>query len=159
MSGGFLHRIRYIYSLQTVRTLKSHPSSSKLALSKKVNAKHEQKATDTDDLDYMVSDLSSWRSGHQKWTKSPYRIKQLRFSRHIMNLVHKGKMADAVEVFETMRKKGIKPEAVIYNSLIGGFRRQGNIRESFRTFNQVVYIWVCKHYTVCMSEGYRNAQA
>ena len=133
----FLHRIRYVCGLQTVRTIKCHLFSSTLPSgSKRSNARKQNKDVS---IDNMLSDSSSWRGGHQKWTKSPYRIRQLRFSRHIMNLVHKGKMAEAVEVFELMRKNGVKPETVVYNSLIGGFGKQGNIRESFRMFSQVYF--------------------
>ncbi len=73
----------------------------------------------------------------QKWTKSPYKIKQLRFSKHIINLVHKGKVSEAVEVFESMRSNKVKPDAVVYNALIAGYGRAGNVEASFKVFNQV----------------------
>ncbi len=74
---------------------------------------------------------------NHKWTKSPYKIKQLRFSRHIVNLVHKGKVSEAAEVFESMRGNKVKADAVVYNSLIAGYGGSGNVEASFRVFNQV----------------------
>ncbi len=72
-----------------------------------------------------------------RWTKSPYKIKQLRFSKHIINLVAKGNVSEAVDVFESMKNNNVKADAVVYNALIAGYGRAGNVEASFKVFNQV----------------------
>lgn len=74
---------------------------------------------------------------NKRWTKNPYKIKQLRFSRHIVNLVHKGKVSEAADVLEYMRRNRVQPDAAVYNSLISGYGKQGNLNAGFRVFNQV----------------------
>ena len=67
-----------------------------------------------------------------------------------MNLISKGKASEAGEVFELMKKAGVKPETAVYNTLIAGYGRQGDAKESFHLFNQVsVYLYHCS--AVCLS--------
>ena len=69
-----------------------------------------------------------------------------------MNLISKGKASEAGEVFELMKKAGVKPETAVYNTLIAGYGRQGDAKESFHLFNQVsilLYLYHCS--AVCFS--------
>ena len=77
------------------------------------------------------------RKDNLKWRKSPWKVKQLRFTRHIMNLVRKGKVDEAHDVFEQMKKGKVHPEVAIFNTLIAGYGRRGNVHASFRLFNEV----------------------
>lgn len=78
------------------------------------------------------------RKDNIKWQKSPWKVKQLRFTRHIMNLVRKGKVSEAQDVFEQMKKGKVHPELAVFNTLIAGYGRQGDVKSSFRLFNEVL---------------------
>ena len=90
------------------------------------------------------------KGGDQGWTRSPYKVKQLRYTRHIMNLISKGKASEAGEVFELMKKAGVKPETAVYNTLIAGYGRQGDAKESFHLFNQVSVLLYLVSLQCCM---------
>ena len=77
------------------------------------------------------------RKDNLKWHKSPWKVKQLRFSRHIANLVKKGKMAEAQQVFEHMKEGKIHPDVATFNVLIAGHGRLGDASTSFKLFNEV----------------------
>ena len=77
------------------------------------------------------------RKDNLKWHKSPWKVKQLRFSRHILNLVKKGKMEEAQKVFEQMKERKVQPDVAIFNVLIAGYGRRGDAHISFRLFNEV----------------------
>ena len=78
------------------------------------------------------------RKDNIKWQRSPWKVKQLRFTRHIMNLVKKGKVSEAHEVFEHMKKGKVHPEVAVFNTLIAGYGREGDIKSSFKLFNEVL---------------------
>ena len=77
------------------------------------------------------------RKDNLKWHKSPWKVKQLRFTRHITNLIKKGKVEEAREVFDSMKKTKVRAEAVVYNTMIAGYGRQGDMRTAFKLFNDV----------------------
>lgn len=81
------------------------------------------------------------RKDNLKWQKSPWKVKQLRFTRHIMNLVRKGKIDEAHKVFQQMKRGKVHPDAAVYNTLIAGYGRKGNVQACFRLFNEV---HICK---------------
>ena len=68
------------------------------------------------------------------------KVKQLRFTRHIQNLVKEGKMKKAREVFEQMKQAQVQLDDLIFNVLIAGYRRQGNVWACFKLFNEVSLI-------------------
>ena len=77
-----------------------------------------------------------------------------------MNLISKGKASEAGEVFELMKKAGVKPETAVYNTLIAGYGRQGDAKESFHLFNQVsILLYLYHNLQCCMlfhgMSGYR----
>ena len=78
------------------------------------------------------------RKDNIKWQRSPWKVKQLRFTRHIMNLVKKGKVSEAHEVFEHMKKGKVHPEVAVFNTLIAGYGREGDVKSSFKLFNEVL---------------------
>lgn len=69
--------------------------------------------------------------------KSPWRLKQERQSRQVLNLVRKGMVSEAVHTLDLMKKARLKPDVVVYNSIIAGYSRQGDVRQAFKTFNEV----------------------
>ena len=77
------------------------------------------------------------RKDNLKWQKSPWKVKQLRFTRHIRNLVRKGKVGEAHEVFEQMKKGKVRPDVAVFNTLIAGYGREGNVQTCFKLFNEV----------------------
>ncbi len=136
--------------LLLVKNAGSHIHLRTLSLCSKLSNKSftaEDRSTDPNPYKRGRNDED--RDNH-RWTKSPYKIKQLRFSRHIVNLVHKGKVSEAAEVFESMRGNKVKADAVVYNSLIAGYGRSGNIEASFKVFNQVSKITVINKPVVCI---------
>lgn len=84
------------------------------------------------------------RKDNLKWQKNPWRVKQLRFSRHIRNLVRKGKTEEAHEVFEQMKKDKVQPDVAVYNTLIAGYGREGNVQACFKLFNEVSLLFIYK---------------
>ena len=80
------------------------------------------------------------RKDNLKWQRSPWKVKQLRFSRHIRNLVRKGKVGEAHKVFEQMKKGKVQPDVAVYNTLIAGYGREGSVQTCFKLFNEVSLI-------------------
>ncbi len=69
--------------------------------------------------------------------KSPQEVQQLRFSRHIENLVKKGRVGEAHEVFQQMKQARVQPNVFVFNLLIAGYGRKGDVRTCFKLFNEV----------------------
>jgi pentatricopeptide repeat protein len=69
--------------------------------------------------------------------KSPQEVQQLRFSRHIENLVKKGRVGEAHEVFQQMKQAQVQPNVFVFNLLIAGYGRKGDVRTCFKLFNEV----------------------
>ena len=84
------------------------------------------------------------RKDNIKWQRSPWKVKQLRFARQIMNLVRKGKVSEAHEVFEQMKKGKVHPDVAVFNTLIAGYGREGDAKSGFKLFNEVhcTYMYV-----------------
>ena len=80
------------------------------------------------------------REDNIKWWKSPEEVKQIRFTRHIDNLVRKGKVGEAHEVFEQMKEAQVQPNEIIFNVLITGYRKEGDVQACFKLFNEVSLI-------------------
>ena len=95
------------------------------------------------------------RGDRLRWRKNPQKVQQLRFAKHITNLVRKGKvnlrvvrnslcnydvfwqLEEAEEVLGHMRGKGVKPEAAVFNTLLAGLGRRGDAAHAFKIFNNV----------------------
>ena len=75
---------------------------------------------------------------HQ-WVKSAWKMKQLRHSQHLMNLARKGKVSEAEQVLEQMKKGRLRPDVVVFNSILSAHARQGDFKQAFKTFNEVSY--------------------
>lgn len=115
---------------------------------REVHKRAQTKTTDVAENDELKLKLSKFiRKDNLKWRKSPWKVKQLRYTRHIMNLIKKGKVEEAREVFVSMKEGKVRAEAVVYNTLIAGYGRQGDIQSAFRVFNDVSYS--TKHQQVC----------
>lgn len=72
-----------------------------------------------------------------RWHTDPRKLKQLRYSRHILNLVKKSQQSEAVQVLEQMKRARVKPDVVVYNAILSGYARQGDAKMAFKTFNEV----------------------
>lgn len=73
-------------------------------------------------------------------TRNLWRLKQQRYSKHIGNLVRKNRQEEAVQVLEQMKRSRVRPDVVVYNTILSGYAKQGNIKMAFRTFNEVIKI-------------------
>ena len=69
--------------------------------------------------------------------KSPWAVRQLRFARHIENLMKKGRVGEAHEVFEKMKLARVQPNVFVFNNLIAGYSKQGDVQTCFKLFNEV----------------------
>ena len=72
-----------------------------------------------------------------KRQKHPQEVQQLRFARHIENLVKKGRVGEAHEVFQRMKQARVQPNVFVFNLLIAGYGREGDVRTCFKLFNEV----------------------
>lgn len=79
------------------------------------------------------------RGDDQRFRQNPWKLKQKRFARHIINLVKKSQQTEAVKVLEQMKSAKVKPDAVVYNSILAGYGKQGDVKKAFKTFNEVCY--------------------
>ena len=77
------------------------------------------------------------REDNARWAKSPWKMKQQRHSQQVLNLVRKGKVSEAEQVLQQMKKARLKPDVVVYNSILTGYSRQGDFKQAFKTFNEV----------------------
>lgn len=80
------------------------------------------------------------RADNIKWQKSREEVEQGRFRRHIDNLVKKGKVEEAHEVFEQMKEAQVQPDDFVFNLLIAGYRKVGDVQACFKLFNEVSLI-------------------
>ena len=71
------------------------------------------------------------------YKKSPWKLREQRFSRHIANLVKKSRQEEAVTVLEQMKRSRVRPDEVVYNTILSGYAKQGNVKLAFKTFNEV----------------------
>ena len=70
-------------------------------------------------------------------TRNLWRLRQQRYAKHISNLVKKCRQEEAVQVLEQMKRSRVRPDVVVYNTLISGYAKQGNIKMAFKMFNEV----------------------
>lgn len=70
--------------------------------------------------------------------KNPWKLRQLRYCRHIMSLVRKSRQKEAVQVLEQMKRSRVRPDVVVYNSILSGYAKQGDVKMAFKTFNEVL---------------------
>jgi pentatricopeptide repeat protein len=69
--------------------------------------------------------------------KNPWKLKLERYRRHISNLVKQSRQTEAVELLEQMKKSKVRPDVGIYNTIISGYGKQGDLKNAFKTFNEV----------------------
>ena len=135
----------YLDNILISRTIKYRTLVSSIK-PKKLNA-----AKQSDHYNFLEDDVMEFRGDgtlprqrsyirkdNIKWQRSPWKVKQLRFTRHIMNLVKKGKVNEAHEVFEQMKMGKMHPDVAVFNTLIAGYGREGDVKSSFKLFNEVI---------------------
>lgn len=75
--------------------------------------------------------------GHQVQYRNPWKLKLERYRRHISNLVRKSRQAEAVEVLEQMKRSRVRPDVGIYNTILSGYGKEGDVKSAFKIFNEV----------------------
>lgn len=83
---------------------------------------------------------------HHPRQTNPWKLKLLRYQRHISNLVKKSCQSEAVQVLEQMKRSKVRPDVVVYNTILSGYGKQGDVNSAFKTFNEVC--WVCGSHDV-----------
>ena len=55
-----------------------------------------------------------------------------------------------MQVLGQMKRSKVRPDTVIYNMLLSGYGRQGDVQNAFKIFNEVC---VCVCVCVCVRKG------
>lgn len=74
---------------------------------------------------------------HPTTRRNSWKLKQQRYCINITNLVRKSKQSEAVKMFDQMLRSKVKPDVVVYNTILAGYGKQGDANMAFKTFNQV----------------------
>lgn len=119
---------------QTVRPLSLTTANRK---PKKLVENGDRSNLISEELVDAYTDDSAGSGLRLKRQKHPQEVQQLRFGRHIENLVKKGRVGEAHEVFQQMKQARVQPNVFIFNLLIAGYGREGDIRTCFKLFNEV----------------------
>lgn len=81
--------------------------------------------------------------GPQVRYTNPWKLKLERYRKHISNLVRKSRQAEAVELFEQMKRSKVRPDVGVYNTVLSGYRKQRDLKNAFKTFNEVSIPILC----------------
>ncbi len=69
--------------------------------------------------------------------RNAFRKAQEKYGRLVHSLLKKGEVSAAMEVLEQMKKRRLKPDVVVYNSIIAGYSRTRQVKQAFRLFSEV----------------------
>ena len=83
--------------------------------------------------------------GRQVRYRNPWKLKLERYRRHISNLVKKSRQAEAVEVLEQMKRARVRPDVGVYNTILSGYGKEGDVKRAFKIFNEVSPVLLPRH--------------
>ena len=126
--------LRSSFPSQTVRPLSLTTANRK---PKKLVENDDKSSLTPEELVDAYTDDSAGSGLRLKRQKHPQEVQQLRFGRHIESLVKKGRVGEAHEVFQQMKQAKVQPNVFVFNLLIAGYGREGDVRMCFKLFNEV----------------------
>ncbi len=78
------------------------------------------------------------QDGHGQAREGNYwKAKLDRYRKHISNLVRKSRQDEAVQLLEQMERSKVRPDVVVYNTILSGYGKHGDLKNAFKTFNEV----------------------
>ena len=130
------HFLRSSLPSQTVRPLSLTTANRK---PKKLVENDDRSSLTPEELVDAYTEDSAGSGLRLKRQKHPraQEVQQLRFGRHIESLVKKGRVGEAHEVFQQMKQAKVQPNVFVFNLLIAGYGREGDVRTCFKLFNEV----------------------